>query len=178
MVDRIRPGFRGDLDPVLRQILHFLLARQLLLTGRRDDLQLRRKHPEGNIESDLVVPGRGRAVRQRGGPDLDRIQGTLLGLHDPFRRDAQWIHLAAERVRENQVAQIVVEQLAAGIDRSMLRHAQRTSPPLDRGDLIRVAVGLHGDGMDLVALLAQPDCAVGRVQPAGKRQDCFWLCVH
>ena len=97
--------------------------------------------------------------------------GHALGLGHALGGNAKRIDAAAQGIGEQQVTQVVGEQLAAGVDRHVLGDAGRSGPPFNRRQLLRIeSAGLHGNAMDGVSRLAQPDGTIRGIQASGKGQ--------
>ena len=110
-------------------------------------------------------------MHQRVGGDRLGILRDALGLGHAFRGNTQGIDAAAQGIGEYQVSQIILEQLGSGVDRHVLGHAGTSRPGLDRLQLVGIeSAGLHTNGMDGVARLAQPHRTIRGVETSGKRQ--------
>ena len=168
-VDGVGPRLRRDRELPLLKECDRLLALEAFLTDRSDDGELRRENPEGNVEADLIVPGARRSVGDRRGPDPPRHFNHRRGLLGPLGCDREGIHLAAEDVALNEVADKPVEHRLAGIDGVVLHGAHSLGLPTDRFQLSRPGpAGVDVDSVYGPAAVGEVWHAEGGIEPAGE----------
>ena len=107
----------------------------------------------------------------RGRPDLPRHLDQGNRLLGPLGGDGEGIDLAAEHVPLDQKSDEAMEDRVAGVHLVMGGRAHRLGLAADRGALGGgAAAGIHIDGVDRVAELAEPGDAVGGIESPGEGQ--------
>ena len=168
-VDAVGRGFGGHRKPAGFESGDGPLARERLVADRGEDGELGSEHPQGDIETDLIVARAGGAVSDRARPDRPGYLDQGNGLLGALRGHRERIDLAAQHIALNQITDEAIEHLGAGVDLVVLRGADRHGLLPDRRALLGAgAPGIHIDGVDRISLLPQPGDAIGGVQPAGE----------
>ena len=95
-------------EAVLAQIFNFLVARESIVAGKRDDFHIRSHDKESHVETHLVVARTGRTVRDGIGTDFVGIARNGECLENTFRTYGNRICTVAEHVAIYHIAQALL----------------------------------------------------------------------
>ena len=173
LVDGVVLGLLGEHQAALGAVVHLLGPGQAQVADGGQELQVRGQGAEGHIEAHLVVAGAGGAVGDgRGAHALGQLCNRA-GLADALGGDRQGVHLAAQHVAVDQVAQVAVEEAGPGVHGGVADGAEFGRGRLDARQLLRrEPTRIHRDRSHLIALLLQVEHTEGRIKTARKGEDC------
>ena len=92
-------------ESMLIEEVDLLLTRELLVACQGDNLHAGSHHEEGHVETDLVVAGTGRTVRNGIGTNLIGIAGDGDSLEDTLAGNGDGVTVVTQHVTENHVFQ-------------------------------------------------------------------------